>query len=135
MWTCAPPLSCFFTYDLDIQCPFLPVLQYKPRNCYSELPANDALRRFNAPRPFLLLRVLILRHCVSFLTNFTTAGFCALHLHTLLQHYDLNINGRPPDSTRPFLYINEIYTYKYPESLVKPWKRPRRCSAPRSTGT
>ncbi|GBP15964.1 hypothetical protein EVAR_12546_1 [Eumeta japonica] len=39
--------------------------------CRSELPANDEMRRYNAPRPFLLLpRVLILRHCDAFVTNF-----------------------------------------------------------------
>ncbi|GBP30323.1 hypothetical protein EVAR_27937_1 [Eumeta japonica] len=37
----------------------------------SELPANDAVRRFNAPRPFLLLLwVPILHNRDAFVTNF-----------------------------------------------------------------
>ncbi|GBP81060.1 hypothetical protein EVAR_62100_1 [Eumeta japonica] len=48
--------------------------------CRSELPANDAMRRFNAPRPFLLLpRVLVSGHCDSIVTNFTAAEFRALY--------------------------------------------------------
>ncbi|GBP68835.1 Phenoloxidase-activating factor 2 [Eumeta japonica] len=44
--------------------------------CRSELFVNDAMRRFNAPRPFLLLpRVPILCHCDVFVTNFTAAEF------------------------------------------------------------
>ncbi|GBP29939.1 Homeobox protein invected [Eumeta japonica] len=40
----------------------------------SELPANDAMRMFSAPRPFLLLpRFPISRHCDDFVTNFTAA--------------------------------------------------------------
>ncbi|GBP08836.1 hypothetical protein EVAR_78239_1 [Eumeta japonica] len=40
------------------------------------MPANDAMRRFSAPRPFLLLPcVPILRHCDAFVTNFTAAEF------------------------------------------------------------
>ncbi|GBP72909.1 hypothetical protein EVAR_63470_1 [Eumeta japonica] len=42
----------------------------------SELPTNDAMRRFNAPRPLPLLhRVPILRHCDAFVTNFTATEF------------------------------------------------------------
>ncbi|GBP56450.1 hypothetical protein EVAR_40441_1 [Eumeta japonica] len=37
----------------------------------SGLSANDVIRRFNVPRPFLLLRVPILRHCDEFVTNFS----------------------------------------------------------------
>ncbi|GBP06258.1 hypothetical protein EVAR_3599_1 [Eumeta japonica] len=48
--------------------------------CRSELPANDALHRFNAPRPFLLIPgVPILCYCDAFLTNFTAAEFRALY--------------------------------------------------------
>ncbi|GBP87921.1 hypothetical protein EVAR_100216_1 [Eumeta japonica] len=48
--------------------------------CRSELPANDIMRSFNTPRPFLLrLRVPILRHCVAFVTNFTAAECSALY--------------------------------------------------------
>ncbi|GBP98288.1 hypothetical protein EVAR_69502_1 [Eumeta japonica] len=44
--------------------------------CLSELSANDARRRFNAPRPFLLRsRVPNLRHCNASVTNFTAAEF------------------------------------------------------------
>ncbi|GBP26619.1 Semaphorin-5A [Eumeta japonica] len=44
--------------------------------CRAELPAYDVMRRFNASRPFLLLpRMLILRRCDAFVTNFTTAEF------------------------------------------------------------
>ncbi|GBP23926.1 hypothetical protein EVAR_17563_1 [Eumeta japonica] len=44
--------------------------------CRSELAANDILRRYYAPQPFLLRhRVLILRHCAVFVTNFTAAEF------------------------------------------------------------
>ncbi|GBP06045.1 hypothetical protein EVAR_3282_1 [Eumeta japonica] len=43
------------------------------------LAANDILRRYYAPRTFLLLRrVPILRHCDAFVTNFTAAEFLAL---------------------------------------------------------
>ncbi|GBP49109.1 hypothetical protein EVAR_26818_1 [Eumeta japonica] len=31
--------------------------------CRSDLPANDAIRRFNAPPPSLISRFPILRHC------------------------------------------------------------------------
>ncbi|GBO98402.1 hypothetical protein EVAR_53_1 [Eumeta japonica] len=49
--------------------------------CCSELSANDILRRYYAPRPFLLLRrVPILRHCDAFVTNFTVAKYHALYL-------------------------------------------------------
>ncbi|GBP05931.1 hypothetical protein EVAR_3212_1 [Eumeta japonica] len=42
----------------------------------SELAAYDILRRYYAPRPFLLRRrVPILRHCDAFLTNFTEAKY------------------------------------------------------------
>ncbi|GBP97755.1 hypothetical protein EVAR_91980_1 [Eumeta japonica] len=48
--------------------------------CRSELPADNAMRRFNAPQPFLLLpRVPILRFCDAFVTNFTAAEFRALY--------------------------------------------------------
>ncbi|GBP40086.1 hypothetical protein EVAR_33661_1 [Eumeta japonica] len=43
--------------------------------CRSELPANDAMRSFNAPQ--LLPRVPILRHGDVFVTNITTAEFRA----------------------------------------------------------
>ncbi|GBP63637.1 hypothetical protein EVAR_47975_1, partial [Eumeta japonica] len=44
----------------------------------SELPANDVLRKYNAPQTFLLLlRVPNLRYCDAFLTNFTAAEFRA----------------------------------------------------------
>ncbi|GBP22478.1 hypothetical protein EVAR_78655_1 [Eumeta japonica] len=47
--------------------------------CSSQLPANDAMRSFNAPRPYLLLpRVPILRHCNAFVDNFTAAVSCVL---------------------------------------------------------
>ncbi|GBP89131.1 Histone-lysine N-methyltransferase SETMAR [Eumeta japonica] len=48
--------------------------------CRSELLANDALRRSNAPGlyPFLP-RVPILCHCNAFVTNFTAAEFRALY--------------------------------------------------------
>ncbi|GBP03929.1 hypothetical protein EVAR_74729_1 [Eumeta japonica] len=42
----------------------------------SELPANDPLRRFNAPQPSptlstcFLARIPIIRHCDAFVTNF-----------------------------------------------------------------
>ncbi|GBP55340.1 hypothetical protein EVAR_43096_1 [Eumeta japonica] len=46
----------------------------------SELPTNNEMRRFSAPRPFhLLSRVPILRHCDAFVTNFTAAEFLALY--------------------------------------------------------
>ncbi|GBP35181.1 hypothetical protein EVAR_18306_1 [Eumeta japonica] len=42
----------------------------------SELAANDILRRYCAPRPFLLLRrVPVLRRCDAFVTNFTAPEF------------------------------------------------------------
>ncbi|GBP48408.1 hypothetical protein EVAR_36842_1 [Eumeta japonica] len=42
--------------------------------CRSELPANDVMSRFNAPRPFLLLLLVsISRHHDAFVSNFTTA--------------------------------------------------------------
>ncbi|GBP15634.1 hypothetical protein EVAR_5327_1 [Eumeta japonica] len=42
--------------------------------------AYDAMRKYNAPRPFLLLpQGPILRHCDVFATNFTAAEFRALH--------------------------------------------------------
>ncbi|GBP63677.1 hypothetical protein EVAR_82037_1 [Eumeta japonica] len=45
----------------------------------SELSANDAMRRFNAPRPYpLLRRVPISLHCDAFVTKFTAAEFHAL---------------------------------------------------------
>ncbi|GBP72316.1 hypothetical protein EVAR_90412_1 [Eumeta japonica] len=47
--------------------------------CRSELPADNAMRRFNAPQPFLLPRVPILRFCDAFVTNFTAAEFRALY--------------------------------------------------------
>ncbi|GBP10765.1 hypothetical protein EVAR_6317_1 [Eumeta japonica] len=48
--------------------------------CRSELPATDAMRRYNAPQPFLLLpRVSILRHCNAFVTKFTAADFRAIY--------------------------------------------------------
>ncbi|GBP51828.1 hypothetical protein EVAR_88533_1 [Eumeta japonica] len=48
--------------------------------CRSKLPANYKLRSYYAPRPFLLFRrVLILRHCDAFVTNFTAAKFRALY--------------------------------------------------------
>ncbi|GBP97877.1 hypothetical protein EVAR_70167_1 [Eumeta japonica] len=44
--------------------------------CRSELPANDVMRRFDTPRPFLCLRcVTILRHWNAFMTNFTASEF------------------------------------------------------------
>ncbi|GBP36134.1 hypothetical protein EVAR_4278_1 [Eumeta japonica] len=45
--------------------------------CRSELPANDAMRRFNALRLFFLLCVL--RRCDSFVTDFTAVEFRALY--------------------------------------------------------
>ncbi|GBP48930.1 hypothetical protein EVAR_96911_1 [Eumeta japonica] len=53
--------------------------------CRSELSANDIMRGFSSPRPFvLLLRVCILPHCDAFVTNFTAAEFHASHksIHT-----------------------------------------------------
>ncbi|GBP74957.1 hypothetical protein EVAR_60884_1 [Eumeta japonica] len=48
--------------------------------CRSELAANDKLRRYYAPRPFLLLlRVSVLCHYDAFVTNFTAAKFRALY--------------------------------------------------------
>ncbi|GBP40949.1 hypothetical protein EVAR_26030_1 [Eumeta japonica] len=48
--------------------------------CLSELSANDVMRRFNSPRPFLLPPPLpILRHCDAFVANFTAAEFHALY--------------------------------------------------------
>ncbi|GBP75663.1 hypothetical protein EVAR_55877_1 [Eumeta japonica] len=48
------------------------------------LVANDILRRFYAPRPFLLLRcVPILYYCDAFVTNFTAAKFRVLYRNTL----------------------------------------------------
>ncbi|GBP38739.1 hypothetical protein EVAR_22388_1 [Eumeta japonica] len=48
--------------------------------CRSELAANYILRRYHAPRFFLLLRhVPILRHCDAFVTTFTAAKFHALY--------------------------------------------------------
>ncbi|GBP46493.1 hypothetical protein EVAR_45913_1 [Eumeta japonica] len=44
--------------------------------CRSELSASDAMRGFHVSRPFVLLsRILILRHCDAFATNFTEAEF------------------------------------------------------------
>ncbi|GBP39064.1 hypothetical protein EVAR_27422_1 [Eumeta japonica] len=44
------------------------------------MPANCLTRRYNAPRPFLLLpRVPVLRRCDAFVTNFTAAEFRALY--------------------------------------------------------
>ncbi|GBP64186.1 hypothetical protein EVAR_35575_1 [Eumeta japonica] len=44
--------------------------------CRSELPANDVMRKFNTPRPFLLLpHVPTLRHCDALGTTFTAAEF------------------------------------------------------------
>ncbi|GBP78172.1 hypothetical protein EVAR_99208_1 [Eumeta japonica] len=51
---------------------------YSPTHelCRSQLPANDPLRRFSAPRSFLPLpRVSISRYCDAFVTNFTAAEF------------------------------------------------------------
>ncbi|GBP44761.1 Unconventional myosin-Va [Eumeta japonica] len=54
---------------------------YNPRNCRSELPANDAMRRYNAPRLLLLLlRAPLLRPCDAFVTIFTAADFHSLAL-------------------------------------------------------
>ncbi|GBP74935.1 hypothetical protein EVAR_54257_1 [Eumeta japonica] len=52
----------------------------RTQHCRSEFPANYALRRFNVPRPFLLLpRVPTLLHCDAFATDFTAAQFRAFH--------------------------------------------------------
>ncbi|GBP62875.1 hypothetical protein EVAR_24980_1 [Eumeta japonica] len=49
-------------------------LQLQYNVCRSELSAEDAMRRFNAPRSLLLLpRVSVLRHCDASATNFTAA--------------------------------------------------------------
>ncbi|GBP88124.1 hypothetical protein EVAR_63932_1 [Eumeta japonica] len=57
--------------------------------CRSELPANDIIRSFNTPRPFLLLsRVPILVHCGVFVTNFIEAKFRALY-----SNYDAESGG------------------------------------------
>ncbi|GBP38610.1 hypothetical protein EVAR_27796_1 [Eumeta japonica] len=54
-------------------------LQYNARKSTAlELPANDAICSFNAPRPYLLSRVAILNHCDASTTNFTAAQFHAL---------------------------------------------------------
>ncbi|GBP72126.1 hypothetical protein EVAR_49309_1 [Eumeta japonica] len=48
--------------------------------CRSELPANDVMRRFNAPRPYLLLRRFpILHHFDASVTNLSAAEFRALN--------------------------------------------------------
>ncbi|GBP35673.1 hypothetical protein EVAR_74998_1 [Eumeta japonica] len=47
-------------------------LLQRTKLCCSELPANDVMRRFKAPQPFLLLlRVPILCLCHAFVTYFT----------------------------------------------------------------
>ncbi|GBP27742.1 hypothetical protein EVAR_82791_1 [Eumeta japonica] len=44
--------------------------------CRSELAANDILRRYYAPQPFLILRLVpILCQCDAFVTNFTVTNF------------------------------------------------------------
>ncbi|GBP71619.1 hypothetical protein EVAR_10833_1 [Eumeta japonica] len=49
-------------------------VQCNARNCRSVMPANYAMRRCNAPRPFLLLpRDAILRRRDAFVANFTAA--------------------------------------------------------------
>ncbi|GBP27956.1 hypothetical protein EVAR_83585_1 [Eumeta japonica] len=50
-------------------------VQYNTRNCRSELPTNDVLRRYNAPLPFLLHPLFpIPRHCDAFVPEFTAAA-------------------------------------------------------------
>ncbi|GBP10025.1 hypothetical protein EVAR_77474_1 [Eumeta japonica] len=54
----------------------VPVTVQRMEFCPSELPTNDAMRRFNAPRPFLLLRrVPISRRCDAFVANFPAVEF------------------------------------------------------------
>ncbi|GBP24224.1 hypothetical protein EVAR_80077_1 [Eumeta japonica] len=62
--------------------PFAVTVQ-RTKLCRSELPANDAMRRFNAPRTFPLLpRVLTLRYSDAFAANCTAVGFqrCAANV-------------------------------------------------------
>ncbi|GBP35450.1 hypothetical protein EVAR_94902_1 [Eumeta japonica] len=55
--------------------------------CRSELAANGILRRYYAPRPFLLRRIPILRRCDAFATNFTAAKFCAFTVPSDAVHF------------------------------------------------
>ncbi|GBP12201.1 hypothetical protein EVAR_6380_1 [Eumeta japonica] len=60
--------------------------------CRSELPANDAVRKFNSPQPFLILpRISILRHCDAFVTTFTAAKFVTNRFRSSPFHYSIHI--------------------------------------------
>ncbi|GBP29946.1 hypothetical protein EVAR_18426_1 [Eumeta japonica] len=69
---------------------------YRTKSFRSELPANDAMRRYNTPQPFFLLpRVPISRHCDAFVTNFAEAeaqpssvADCVLSMMDPHQGYD-----------------------------------------------
>ncbi|GBP83319.1 hypothetical protein EVAR_57581_1 [Eumeta japonica] len=53
---------------------FKPFTAQRTKLCRSEFPANDAIRGYNSPRPFLPLpRVPVLCRCYTFVTNFTAA--------------------------------------------------------------
>ncbi|GBP29649.1 hypothetical protein EVAR_79198_1 [Eumeta japonica] len=83
--------GCGFELRLTVQ---------RTKLCRSGWPANDATRRYNTPRPFLLLsRVPLLRHCDAFATNFTAAEFrasCRTLLRVVVSHVRIGISNENP---------------------------------------
>ncbi|GBP35808.1 hypothetical protein EVAR_20664_1 [Eumeta japonica] len=86
--------------------------------CRSELPANDVMRRFNAPQPSLLLpRVPIYHHCDDLMTNFTAArsNLHERHVQSNQELFGGGMASRPRgasadsrDRTRHYREANEL---------------------------
>ncbi|GBP68718.1 hypothetical protein EVAR_75332_1 [Eumeta japonica] len=116
-------------------------------NCRCELPAHDAMRKFNVPRSFLLSppRVSILRHRDAFVTNFTAAVSCAvpipkeapfsLNIQVILKIYE------HVDITTPIHDVDTIeslypgtWTVRAPAAHPPPRARPSPTPPHRHTG-
>ncbi|GBP36241.1 hypothetical protein EVAR_85488_1 [Eumeta japonica] len=77
-----------------------------------KLAANDVMRGYYAPQPFLLLpRIPILRHCDAFVTNFRAAKLHALYWTSESTVYTVNPHHRNRLVTQLLLPIHDPYRY------------------------
>ncbi|GBP17884.1 hypothetical protein EVAR_7877_1 [Eumeta japonica] len=79
--------------------------------CRCELRANYVMRRYDAPRPFLLARVPILRRCVAFVTNFTAAVSAARGRPIIVEWERDAAFGGPLSRSVTHRYVTERYTF------------------------